>query len=172
MYSGFCHIRRIDEEPTGLRVTFEEAPVGLLRNDRAEFQLDRDYLLHLLHETQTTGVPRLTWVSVDNSGVITEVRLVGKGIPLSASRDDAGGYSIVFLFSNMSMKLSPDHPRFREFERYLLFALEHEVPLSYVAAAEDFYALDDMVSPLPGGRPPQDGAVDVASGKVVAPQPS
>ena len=168
MYTGFCHIRRIDEESNGLRVTFEEAPAGLLRNDHAEFQGLRDYLLHLLHETQTGDTPRPTWVTVDDNGVITEVRLVMKGIPLSARRDESGGYSIVFPFTNVSRKLSPDHPRFQEFERYLLLALEHEIPLTDVGSAEDFYTIDDMMPPLPRGRRPQDEVVDVAGNKVVS----
>jgi hypothetical protein len=168
MYTGFCHICRIDEESKGLRLTFEEAPAGLLRNDHAEFQLLRDYLLHLLHETQTRETPRPTWVALDEDRIITEVRMVLKGIPMSARRDSSGAYLIVFPFTNMSTKLSPDHPRFQEFERYLLQALKHETPLTYVVAAEDFYTIDDMIPPPPSCRPLQDGVVEeVAGGRVV-----
>jgi hypothetical protein len=168
MYTGFGHIRRIDEDHNGLRVTLEEAPATFLRSDHAEFHGLRDLLLHLLHETQS-GLPQLTWVAVDDDGVITEVRLVAKGIPLSASRNDSGGYLIVFPFTNISLKLNPDHPRFREFEGYLLRALEHETPLYYVGAAKDFYTIDDMRPALPAGRPPRDGVI-VASGTVAAEQ--
>jgi hypothetical protein len=108
---------------------------------------------------------------VDDNGVITEVRQVLNGIPLSARRDDAGGYLIILPFTNISRKLNPAHPRFREFEGYLLAALEHETPLNYVGAAEDFYTIDDMRPVLPSGRSPQDEVVDaVASGKVAAEQ--
>jgi hypothetical protein len=163
MYSGFGHIRRIDEDHIGLRVTLEEGPAGLLRSDHAEFPGLRDLLLHLLHETQK-GVPRLTWVAVDDSGVITEVRLVLSGIPLHATRDDSGGYLIVLPFTNVSRKLSLHHPRFREFEGYLLAALEHETPFYYVGAAEDFYTVDDMLPAPPADRPSQDGVVAAVAG--------
>jgi hypothetical protein len=171
MYTGFGHIRRIEEDPNGLRVTLEEVPAAFLRNDHPQFQLLRDVMLHLLHETQTKGVPRPTWVTVDDAGVITEDRLVLTGIPLHATRDDSGGYLIVLPFTNISRKLNPAHPRFREFEGYLLAALEHATPLYYVGAVEDFYTIDDMRPAVPSGQPPQDEVVDaVASGKVAAEQ--
>ena len=171
MYTGFGHIRRIDEDQSGLRVTLEEGPTGLLRKDHAEFQLIRDVWFDLLQQTQTTGVPHPVWVAVDDNGVITEDRLVLNGIPLSAKRDDAGGYLIIVPFTNISRKLNPAHPRFREFERYLLAALEHETPLYYVGAAEDFYTIDDMLPAPPAGRAPQDEVVDaVASGEVAVEQ--
>jgi hypothetical protein len=91
-----------------------------------------------------------------------------KGIPLSARRDDAGRYLIVFPFTNLPTKLNPDHPRFREFERYLLQALEHETPLTHVASAEDFYAIDDLMPSQPGGQTSQDEVVeDIARGRAV-----
>jgi hypothetical protein len=171
MYRGFGHIRQLDEDCNGLRVTLEEVPEALLRKDHPRFQRLCDVLVELLQETKTDGVPRPTWVAVDNNGVITEVRLVLGAIPLSASRDDSGGYLIVFPFTNVSRKLRPEHPRFQEFERYLQLALEHETPLEYVASAEDFYTIDDMVPVQRAGRPPQDAVVaDVAGGKVVAEQ--
>jgi hypothetical protein len=145
MYTGFCHVRRIDEENNGLRVAFEEAPTGLLRNEHPQFPHLRDLLHHLLHETQARGVPRLTWVALDADRVITEVRMVTKGVPLSATRDDSGGYLIVFPFTNVSRQLSPDHPRFRELEGYLLAALANEAPLYFVNAAENFYSVADLL---------------------------
>ncbi len=163
MYTGFGNIRRIDEEHNGLRVTLEEVSAGLLRKDHAEFQLLRDVLFDMLRETQTSGVPCPTWVTVNDNGIITEVRLVLKGIPLSATRDDSGGYSIVLPFTNISRKLNPNHPRFQEFEGYLLAALEHETPLYYVGAAEDFYTIDDILPAPPARRPPQDRDVAVVA---------
>jgi hypothetical protein len=145
MYTGFCHIGRIDEEGDGLRLTFKEGPTGLLRKDHPEFKRLCDLLQHLYQETQTRGVPPLTWIALDDAGVIKEVRLVLQGIPLSATRDDSGGYLIVFPFTNVSRRLSPDHPRFREYERYLLAALETETPLHFVNAAGNFYVIGDLL---------------------------
>jgi hypothetical protein len=169
MYTGFCSIRRIDEDRDGLRVTLEEGPVALLRNCHPEFKNLREIFLHILQERQTGGKSQPTWLVVDDNGVITEDRLVGNGIPLHATRDGSGQYSIVVPFTNINLKLNPRHPRFREFEGYLLAALEHETPLYFVASAEDFYSIDDMLPALPAGRPPQDGAVAaVTSGTVAA----
>jgi hypothetical protein len=164
MSTGFNHIRQIDEDSNGLRVTLAEAHVGHLRRDHQAYQGLRDLLLELLHDTQTGGVPQPTWLALDDDGVITEVRLVGQGIPLSATRDDSGQYLIVFPFTNISLKLRTDHPRFREFEGYLTAALEHETPLYYVGAAEDFYSIDDMLPALPSHQSPHDRDIAVASG--------
>jgi hypothetical protein len=155
MYTGFCNIRRIEEDHDRLRVSLEEGPTGLLRNDHPEFQQLRDLLLHLFHEKQTGGFQKPTWLAVDDNGVITEVRLVGKSIPLHATRDDSGQYAVVIPFTNISLKLNPHHPRFREFEGYLLAALEQETPLYLVASAEDFYTIDDMLPALAADRSSQ-----------------
>jgi hypothetical protein len=171
MYTGFYHIRRIDDESNGLRMTLEEAPPALLRSDHPQFQELRDLLCHQLHETPTQASPRPTWLAIDKNRIIGDVRMVAQGVPLSARRDESGAYLIVFPLTNVARRLSSDHPRFREFERYLLLALEHESPLYFVASAESFCTIDDMVPSLPGGRPPQDGVVvDVAGGTIVSQQ--
>jgi hypothetical protein len=170
MYTGFCYLCGIDEATIGLRLTFEEAAPGFLRNDHPQFQELRDLLRHQLHEMQSSSVPRPTWLALDENRVIVEVRLVGKGVPLSARRDETGAYWIVFPFTNLPLKLSPDHPRFRELERYLLQALEHENLLFYVASAEDFYAVDDLLPSELAHRPPQDNAVAVAGGEMASEQ--
>jgi hypothetical protein len=147
MHTGFYHLRGIDEEGNGLRMTFEEAPPGFLRKDHPQFQMFRDLLLHQLHETQTRGIPQATWLTLDDQRFIAEVRMVGKGVPLSARRDDSGGYLIVFPLGNVPMRLRVNHPRFQEFEDYLRQALEQEKPLCFVTASGDLYTIDDMVPP-------------------------
>jgi hypothetical protein len=164
MQTGFYHIRRIDEESNGLRMSIDEAPPALLPSDHPQFQQLRDLLCHQLHET--LAPPRPTWLAIDENRIIVEVRMVAKAVPLSARRDESGAYLIVFPLTNVARRLNSDHPRFPEFERCLLLALEHESSLYFVASAESFCTIDDMVPALPGGRPPQDGVVvPVAAGR-------
>jgi hypothetical protein len=171
MDTGFFHIRRIDEDSNGLRMTIEEAPPTLLRSDHPQLQEFRDLLCHQLHETPGPLSRRPTWLAVDENRVIVDVRMVAKGVPLSARRDESGTYFIVFPLTNVARRLNSDHPRFRELERYLLQALEHESPLYFVASPESFCTIDDMMPALPAVRAPQDGVVAATtSGPVAAEQ--
>ncbi len=145
MHTGFYHIRRIDEESGGLRVTVAETPAGFLPNDHPQFHELRGLLRHQHQEMQSQGVPRPTWLALDDNRIIREVRMVGKSVPLSANRDESGAYLIVFPLTNRKTQLKPDHPRFHEFERTLLFALEHQTPLYYVTSPGNVPTIIDMV---------------------------
>jgi hypothetical protein len=170
MHTGFYHIRQIDEESKGLRLTLEGAPPALLRNDHPQFQELRDLLCSQFQQTPAAVTPRPTWLAMDENWVIVTIWMVAKGVPLSTSRDESGGYRIVFPLTNVARRLRSDHPRFQELERYLLLALEHESPLYFVASAESFSTIEDMMPSLPR-ESPQDGAVvELASGTVVSEQ--
>ncbi len=150
-------------------MTFDEAPPALLRNDHPQFRQLRELLCHQLHETPTQVTSRPTWLAIDENRVIRDVQMVAKGVPLSAKRDESGAYLIAFPLTNVARRLSSDHLRFPELERYLLLALLHESPLYFVASAGSFCIIDDMVPALPCGEPPQDGVVaTVAGGSTIA----
>jgi hypothetical protein len=170
MHTGFCHILRIDEDSKGLQMTLEGAPPCRLLNDHPQFQELRGLLCHQLHEEQTQGVRRPTWLALDENQNIAEVRMVGKGVPLSARRDESGAYWIVFPLTNLPRRLPPEHPRFREFERHLLLALEDASTLFFVTSAGNFSTIDDMFPSEPNGRPPQGNGAAVAGDKVVSGQ--
>lgn len=145
MPTGFRQLTAVQAENDGLKASFADGSFSLLRADHARYERLGWLLSQLRQMAEARAGCLLVWVAEDEPGVIADVNYVASGVPLSASRDESGAYSIVFPFSNVNCRLPADHPRFREFERYLHAALESDTLLYYVGSTEDMYLIRDML---------------------------